>query len=468
MAAPLGAALRAHDDAAPLVAPQRPTLAPSFTPNEGAPAASEAASPPLDLQRVEVKPPPAIATIDLTIPPDDLWQRVRHGFAVPNLDSPLVLEWQAWYLSRPEYLKRIVERSHRYLYHIVEELEKRGMPTELALLPMVESAFNPMAQSPAKASGIWQFVPSTGRNFQLEQNWWVDERRDIIASTTAALDYLQQIYEMHGDWHLALASYNWGEGAVARAIARNKAKGLPTDYASLSMPAETRNYIPKLQALKNIVARPKLFGINLEAIPNKPYFVTLKKPEQMDVAVAAKLAEMSVEEFKALNPAYNRPVMPATATSIVLPADRADIFRENLENHDQPLVSWRTYTLKKGERLDKVAARFGISTIRLRQVNGLSGHARIAPGRTLLVPSKGNAATTDLVKASFSEDKAVSGKPVKGKKIAHSRHGAKHAAVKKGKARVAARSGAAGRPKAAARSKPRNGNLAARRPRSRS
>ncbi|MEK7736396.1 MAG: transglycosylase SLT domain-containing protein, partial [Pseudomonadota bacterium] len=262
---------------------------------------------PLEIQ--EELPP--LTTIDLTTQPEDLWQRVRNGFSMPNIDSPLVANRQAWYLNRPELLKHTLDRSRRYLYYIVGELEKRGMPTELALLPVVESSYNPMAYSRARASGIWQFIPSTGKNYRLQQNWWLDQRRDIIASTSAALDYLQAIYEMHGDWHLALASYNWGENAVARAIAKNQAKNQPTDYAHLGMPEETRYYVPKLQALKNIIAQPQLFGIRLQAIPNQAYFDTVAKPADMDMSLAARLAETPLDEFVALNPSYNRPVMPA-------------------------------------------------------------------------------------------------------------------------------------------------------------
>lgn len=258
---------------------------------------------------------PPLKPIDLTLQADDLWQRIRHGFAMPDLVSDLVTDRQAYYLERPEYLIRMVERSRRYLHHIVEELERRGMPTELALLPMVESAFNPMALSSARASGLWQFIPSTGKNYNLSQNWWYDQRRDVVASTNAALDYLQTIYEMHGDWHLALASYNWGEGAVARAIERNRQAGLPTDYKSLSMPTETRYYVPKLQALKNIIAQPHLFGVSLPTIPNQPYFASVTKPAGIDLALAARLADTPLDEFRALNPAFNRPVMPGVASS---------------------------------------------------------------------------------------------------------------------------------------------------------
>ena len=333
---------------------------------------------------------PIARMIDLTTPPDDLWDRIRNGFAMPNLSTPLVLDRQIWYASRPSGIQRMVERSRLYLYHIVDELEKRGMPTELALLPMVESAFNPMALSSARASGLWQFIPSTGKNYNLKQNWWYDARRDIVASTTAALDYLQFLYEMHGDWHLALASYNWGENAVARAIERNRTRGLPTDYASLTMPQETRYYVPKLQALKNILANPEAFRINLDPIPNEPYFVTVPTKD-IDIRLAARLAEMPVEELLALNPAHNRPVI-SQGEWLVLPADRAGIFRTNLESHSKPLVSWQPYTLKKGDRLEKLASDHGIALAKLKQVNSISAKTKVGPGFQLLLPLKGTTA----------------------------------------------------------------------------
>ncbi|MEK7438741.1 MAG: transglycosylase SLT domain-containing protein [Pseudomonadota bacterium] len=332
----------------------------------------------------------AIPTIDLTAVPPDLWDRIRTGFSMPNLSSPLVQDRQIWYASQPSYVKRMVERSKRYLYYIVEELEKRGMPTELALLPMVESAFNPMAYSRSHASGLWQFIPSTGKNYNLEQTSWYDGRRDIVASTSAALDYLQFLYEMHGDWHLALASYNWGENAVARAIEKNRAKGLPTDYLNLSMPAETRYYVPKLQALKNIVANPHSFGVDLEPVPNTPYFVTVERTRDIDVRLAARLADMPLDEFLALNPGHNRPVIVANGSaSLVLPADKAKIFLANLQGHEAPLVSWQTYTLKRGDTLQHLASKHGISLARLKQVNGIERRTRVGPGYQMLLPLKG-------------------------------------------------------------------------------
>jgi membrane-bound lytic murein transglycosylase D len=342
----------------------------------------------------------AIPVIDLTAVPPDLWDRIRTGFSMPNLSSPIVQDRQIWYASRPSYVKHMVERSKRYLYYIVEELEKRGMPTELALLPMVESAFNPMAYSRARASGLWQFIPSTGKNYKLQQNSWYDGRRDVVASTSAALDYLEFLYEMHGDWHLALASYNWGENAVARAIEKNRAKGLPTDYLSLTMPTETRYYVPKLQALKNIIANPHSFGVDLEPVPNTPYFVTVEKTRDIDVRLAAKLADMPLTEFLALNPGHNRPVIVANGSpALVLPADKVGLFRANLEGHNQPLVSWKDYTLRPGDKLDQIAARNGISLARLREINGIGRRTKLAPGYQLMLPLKG--ASLDPLPAMF-------------------------------------------------------------------
>jgi membrane-bound lytic murein transglycosylase D len=311
---------------------------------------------------------------------------------MPDLAGPLVAEKTAWYVARPDYLKRVFERSRRYLYHIVDEIEKRGLPTELALLPMVESSFNPMAYSRAHASGLWQFIPGTGKRYELAQNWWYDGRRDIVASTSAALDYLKDVYDMHGDWHLALASYNWGENAVARALEKNRREGKPLDYESINMPAETRHYVPKLQALKNIVADPTLFGIDLDPIPNQPYFASVEKTRDIDVRLAAKLAEMPVEEFIALNPGFSRPVIRADLTPrIVLPADRVDVFHENLTKYDdKSLVSWQTYQPRRGDTLEGIAKKHGVTLAQLKEVNGITPRARAMPA-LLVVPADGSA-----------------------------------------------------------------------------
>jgi len=325
-------------------------------------------------------------------PPTEVWTRIRKGFGMRDLDNALVREWEQWYSSRPDYVARMVERSRRVLFHVVEEVERRKMPQEVALLPMIESAYNPEAYSRAHASGMWQFIPSTGRLYGLRQNFWYDGRRDIIAATNAALDYLEKLYGMFGDWELALASYNWGEGAVGRAVSRNQAKGLPADYENLSMPAETRNYLPKLQAVKNIVANPARFGLQLADIPNEPYFATVTARRHIDVKLAAELAEISIEEFRFLNPAHNKPVINANAAeTIVLPRHKVATFRTNLENHDKPLVSWQAYTVKPGEKTDKIAAKHGITVAELKQVNGISNGAKLATGQPLLVPVKAGA-----------------------------------------------------------------------------
>ena len=362
---------------------------------------------------------PQVPTLmDLTTAPTSLWQRIRNGFGLVDIATPLVREQEEWFASRPDYIKRTVARSSRYLYHIVEQVEKRGMPSEIALLPIIESAYNPVAYSRAHASGIWQFIPSTGKHYGLQQNFWYDGRRDVLAATSAALDYLEKLYEMFGSWDLALASYNWGEGAVSRAILKNVAKGLPTDYLSLTMPAETRYYIPKLQAVKNIIANPAQYGIELAKIPNQPYFVAVTTTKHIDVKLAARLADVPVEEFVSLNPAYSRPVIRASGEqTLLLPTEKADIFRSNLENHEQPLVSWRTYKLKAGDSIIGVAARHGISVAQLRQVNGIGGKRSVGAGSTLLVP--GRATATPHLPDLPAPQIAVAKPPKKAGKSAH-------------------------------------------------
>ncbi|MEY4591334.1 MAG: hypothetical protein RIR18_229 [Pseudomonadota bacterium] len=337
------------------------------------------------------------SAIDLTVNSDEIWGRIRNGFAMPDLSDELVLTHQQWYLNRPDYLRRMLERSRPYLHHIVSELERRGMPTELALLPMVESSYDPNAYSPARAAGLWQFIPSTGKNYNLGQTWWEDERRDVVASTTAALDYLQTIYDMHGDWHLALASYNWGENAVARAIAKNVANGLPTDFSSLTMPNETRHYVPKLQALKNIFGNPSLFDrLNLPAIPNRPFFKQVSTPAPIDVRLAAKLAGMSLKEFLVLNPSHNRPVIKDK--TLLLPTDKAERFEENLNRYQAPLQTWETYTLKRGDKLEKLLPRLGLPLSEIKRINSLPEKSRGFPGQILLLPGPLNRETADSLK----------------------------------------------------------------------
>ncbi len=327
-------------------------------------------------------------SVDQLITADsDLWGRIRRGFQMPDLQSDLVDMQVNWYAQRPDYVQRMTERSQKYLYHIVEELEARHMPTELALLPFIESAYNPQALSVAKAAGMWQFVPGTGRTYNLKQNMWQDERRDVLASTSAALDYLSRLHDMFGDWYLALAAYNWGEGNVQRAIARNEAAGLPTDYQSLRMPMETRNYVPKLQAVKNIVINPQVYGLTLPSIPNHPYFVTVTTSHDIDVDTAAKLATMTPDEFRSLNPSFKKPViLGATQPQILLPFDNASAFERNLKSYTGSLSSWTTYTVTERAGPAAIAEKIGVDADTLMSVNKIPAGMRLKPGSTIVVP----------------------------------------------------------------------------------
>jgi membrane-bound lytic murein transglycosylase D len=362
------------------IAPPPPSAAPVAPPAAPAPAATPA--PPVPVIKVE--------TIQPAAPKIDLWERIRRGFTLPDLTTKFAVTATRWYSGQPDYIARMSSRASLYLFHIVEEIEKRGMPMELALLPFVESAMQPEAESHAKAVGLWQFIPSTGKLYSLEQNQFKDERRDVIESTRAALDYLQKLHDDFGDWHLALAAYNCGEGCVARAIQRARAAKKSTDYSSLRLPRETQYYVPKLQAIKNIVRDPSKHGLELPAIRNEPYFVALKRTRDIDVVTAAKLAEMPVDEFRALNPAFKRPVIVAAAQpTILLPADKADAFKANFAAYEatgQPLASWTAYTLRESETLAQVAARVGLSEASLREANRIPPRYRLAPRSTILIP----------------------------------------------------------------------------------
>jgi membrane-bound lytic murein transglycosylase D len=316
-----------------------------------------------------------------------MWERIRRGFAMPDLDTDLVRERELWYSSRPDYIARMTERGSKYLFYIVEELERRNMPSELALLPFIESAFNPQAVSSAKAAGMWQFMPATGRSFDLKQNMFRDDRRDVLASTRAALDYLQKLYGMFGDWHLALAAYNWGEGNVQRAINKANKTGSGTGYPDLRMPMETRLYVPKLQAVKNIIANPENFRVTLPDIENHPYFQTVDIGRDIDVALAAKFAEVSLDDFRALNPSVTKPVLLASGTpQILLPWDNAERFQANMETYTGGrLANWTAWIAPSTLKPADAAKRVGMSEAELRQVNQIPSQMLIRAGSTLLV-----------------------------------------------------------------------------------
>jgi len=358
---------------------------------------SEAVVPVMENAAVKAVTEKDASAIGISARPTDLWERIRNGFAMAEMDSEEVRNSEDFYANRPEYVKRIIERSKRYLFHIVEEVERRSMPAEIALLPIIESAFNPRAYSSSHASGIWQFIPSTGKNYGLKQNWWHDDRRDIVAATSAALDYLQNLYNMFGDWELVLASYNWGEGAVGRSLIKNRNNGLPADFRNISLPPETQNYVPRLIAIKNIISNPAAYGVELESVPNQPYFETVATTRHIDVKLAAKLADISVDEFNALNPAHNRPVINVNGSrALLFPVDKVETFTANLKNHDKPLVSWQAYQVKKGETAEKISARYGINVRRLKEVNDIHGLSGITPGQTLLVPLNGSTDGADI------------------------------------------------------------------------
>lgn len=319
--------------------------------------------------------------------PKDIWERIRRRFALPDLDTELVRDREQWYASRPDYIQRMTSRSEMYLFHIVEEIERRELPMELALLPFIESAFNPQAVSSARAAGMWQFMPATGQSFDLKQNMFRDDRRDVLASTRAALDYLEQLYARFGDWQLALAAYNWGQGNVGRAITRNQNQGQGTGYLDLSMPQETRYYVPKLQAVKNIVARPEAFGLQLPDIGNHPFFDTITIKRDIDVAMIARMAEVDEKDFRALNPSIKLPVVMAAGTpNVLLPWDNAALFEARLKEHQGPLASWTAWVVPRTMSAAEAARRVGMSEMELRRVNSIPPRMQVRAGSSLLVP----------------------------------------------------------------------------------
>lgn len=373
----------------------------------------------------------------------DLWERVRGGFAMADLDNELVRRWERWYAERPEYVERMMDRGSRYLFHIVEEVNERGMPMELVLLPFIESAFNPEALSRAQASGMWQFMPATGRSFDLKQNLFRDDRRSVLASTRAALDYLQSLHRMFGDWHLALAAYNWGQGNVARAITRNERARLGTGYADLRMPDETRNYVPKLQAVKNIVSRPQAFGLTLPKLENHPFFLTVPLERDIDVALVLELSGLAEDDFRALNPQLNKPVVLAAATpSLLLPYDPANRFVAALARHTGPRASWTAWVAPRTMQPKAVAGLVGMREAELREVNRIPPRMLVRAGSTLLVRRKAPGAP-DVSERVADEARLALAPDSPPRKAAKGRKGAGAAARSAKPARAATRANAA-------------------------
>jgi len=351
------------------------------------------------------------------LPPDeyvDLLDRIRAGYALPDTQHYAVDRELEWYRSRPDFLDRTFRRGARYLHYIVMEIEKRGLPMELALLPVVESAFNPVAYSRSRASGLWQFIPSTGKHYGLTQNWWIDERRDVLLATDAALTYLAYLNRyFNGDWYLAIAAYNGGEGTVSRAVKRNAAAGRPTDFFSLDLSRETRDYVPKLLAISRLVGDPAAYGLQFAAIPNRPYFDVVDPGRQVHLGEAADLAGISRDDMFALNPAFNRMTTPPSGPHrLLLPVEQVEPFRLALATDDgvqrvaaaaaAPPPDVR-HKVRSGQSLTGIARQYGVSVEALRAANGLRGSV-IHPGETLVIPGSGAArgapvaeARTDIV-----------------------------------------------------------------------
>lgn len=374
------------------VAPAPTTVLPGASASGGLTTANDA----LDVVAAPVDPlrPEVRVNLEDRSARLDLWERVRVGFGVDNLDGDLVRKAEQLYAKRPDYVQRMTERGGRYLFHIIEEVQRRNLPTELALLPFVESAFNPEALSHASASGMWQFMPATGRVFNLKQNVFRDDRRGVLESTRAALDYLVKLHGMFGNWHLALAAYNWGEGSVKRAINRNKLAGLPTDYQSLSMPNETRFYVPKLQAVKNIVANPQTFGLTLPPLENHPYFLSVGIERDMDVDLAARLANIPIAEFKALNPQLNRSVILAAGTpQLLMPYDNANTFVKAVQRHAGQFATWTAWTVPQTMKSAEAAKRAGMPEATFLAINHIPPRMVVQAGSTVLVPRTSNRVT---------------------------------------------------------------------------
>lgn len=320
----------------------------------------------------------------------DLWNRMRQGFALDHdVDNERVRDQLNWYASHPKYIDRVVDRGSRYLHYILNETEKRGLPTEFALLPVVESAFDPFAYSHGRAAGIWQFIPSTGKYFGLTQSWWHDDRRDIVAATDAALRYLERLTErFDGDYTLALAAYNSGGGTVSSAMRRNRKANRPTDFWSLNLPRETRHYVPKLIALAKIFDKPEEYGVKLPPLKDTPYFEVVETGSQLDLAQAAELAGVDIDEIYLLNPSYNRwATNPDGPHRLLVPVDNAEKFRTALANFpvDQR-VSWQNYSVRSGDSLITIARKFNTTTSVIRQVNKLNSDL-IRIGQNILIPS---------------------------------------------------------------------------------
>ena len=324
--------------------------------------------------------------------PENIWNIVNKGYRIPDPKKKwakkVVKKYERWYSEHPVYTYRMFERAKRYIYYVVHEVKKRNMPMEIALLPIIESAYNPIARSNAKAVGLWQFIPSTGKNYGLKQNWWKDERSNVILSTNASLNYLEKLYKQFGTWELALAAYNTGEGKVSREIKKNKRRKRATDYYTISLPRETDEYVSKLIAMKHIIQNPSKYNVEVLEIPNEPYFGEVTITEQMDIDLILKLADISSEEFELLNAHHKRPLIPKESqpTTILLPQYKINTYSKNLAEHDGPLSNWILYKPKRRESIMRVAKKFDVNLSTFKRINNLNGRVTFRRNSTVLIP----------------------------------------------------------------------------------
>jgi len=384
--------------------PETAKKAPEPTPAQAAPAAtdinvtasSETVQPESD-KPAETKP--EVAKSDAS----DIWARLRKGFAMKPLDSPQVEREIKWFVNNPEYMQRMMDRAKLYLYYIADEVEKRGMPMEIALLPAIESAYKPHAYSRARAVGLWQFMPGTGRLYGLKANWWYDGRRDVQASTQAALDYLEKLYnDFDGDWHLTLAAYNAGEGKIARMMKYNERKGKSTDYQYLKLKRETQHYVPKLMAMVSIVADPAKYGVQLASIPDEPYFARVETGSQVDLGVVAKLVDVPVDDLHDINPGYTRwATDPNGPHHLLVPADKKDALIAGLNNlPEEERVQWMHHVVKRGDNLHKIARRYRVTVPVIRTANNLRSNL-LRSGQDLLIPISASASAPKVIRTAY-------------------------------------------------------------------
>lgn len=340
---------------------------------------------------------------------NDLWDRIRAGYDLPAVNSKHVAEYERWYSSRPQYIERLINRAAPYLYYITTQVEQRNMPMEIALLPAIESAFKPHALSSAKAVGLWQFIPATGRHYGLKQNWWYDGRKDIYSSTKAALNYLEKLNaDFDGDWLLALASYNAGEGTVSRAIMANQRKGKSTHYTNLKLRSETVRYVPKLIAFSNIIKNPEKYGLKIARVPNEPYFDVIRLNSQIELAVVADAANIPIKELELLNPGFKRwATDPAGPHHLLVAASTAEMVADAIAGIPQhKRVRWAHYKVRKGDTLSGIAVSHGISVASLKKTNKLES-SRISINQDLLIPLSRSYrnAKSDIKSATASRNK---------------------------------------------------------------